>query len=157
MFNELIDQQNEIMANFHCELKVDYPHNLKIVWDKTRIEQVFINLLNNAVKYAPGKIEITVREENEKVIIKVKDYGKGIPQEKLNFIFDRFERATSNLNVSGLGLGLYIVKQIVEGHQGKIEVHSETELGTCFTITLPKKAVKVETLSPFSYQPEIQN
>jgi PAS domain S-box-containing protein len=157
MFNELIERQNEIMVNFYCELKVDYPRDLKIVWDKTRIEQVFINLLNNAVKYAPGKIEILVREENEQIVIKVRDYGKGIPQEKLNFIFDRFERATSNLNVSGLGLGLYIVKQIVEGHQGKIEVDSQIDLGTCFTITLPKKAIKVENHPPLSYQSEMQH
>lgn len=145
MLDEVLERHKDIIANFHCELVVDYPKNLITIWDKTRIEQVFVNLLNNAVKYAPGKIEISVHEENDLIHIKIKDYGRGIPQDKLNSIFDRFERATSNLNVSGLGLGLYIVKQIIEGHQGDIEVNSQIDQGTCFAITLPKKVVKAKT------------
>jgi len=116
-------------------------------WDQTRIEQVFTNLLSNCGKYAAGmSIDITAVEENNIVKIQVQDSGPGIPKEKLNKIFDPFER----LNVSeatGLGLGLYIVKQIVEAHHGDVRVDSEVRKGTTFTISLPLVQVPVQRRS----------
>ena len=72
-------------------------------------------------------------------MMQIIDHGKGIPQSKLKTIFDRFERASSNESIGGLGLGLFIVREIVEGHHGKIEVVSG-EKGSKFKLTLPKVA-----------------
>jgi signal transduction histidine kinase len=117
--------------------------NIDVVWDRVRIEQVLTNLLTNAIKYAPGKIELLVEEDKQDVLISVRDFGQGIPDEKLSYIFNRFERATSNESVSGLGLGLFIVKQIAEGHHGSVEVSSKAGEGSVFAIRLPKDATRI--------------
>ncbi len=137
LLSEVVDRHQEILVNSDCELKVKVDEELTVNWDKTRIEQVITNLLTNAIKYAPGKIELCLKQEQENIRILVKDHGQGIPKDKLQVIFDRFERVTSNESVSGLGLGLFIVKQIVDGHHGMIEVVSEPGDGTCFILTLP--------------------
>ncbi|MBI4503422.1 MAG: sensor histidine kinase, partial [Gemmatimonadetes bacterium] len=67
----------------------------------------------------------------------------GIPPEKLPFVFDRFERGVSARSYGGLGLGLYVTRQIVEAHGGEIDVHSEPEQGTTFTVRLPRRATRV--------------
>lgn len=135
---EVIDRHKEIIDASDCKVIVNNDLKIDVLWDKTRIEQVITNLLTNAIKYAPGEIDISVSETADNVAILVKDHGRGIPQAKLKTIFDRFERATSNESVSGLGLGLFIVKQIVDGHQGKIEVKSTQDKGTSFNVLLPK-------------------
>ena len=71
------------------------------------------------------------------VLLMVKDYGPGVPADKQNSIFDRFMRATSSRNINGLGLGLFITKQIVESHKGTIRVESEVGHGACFIVELP--------------------
>ena len=95
-------------------------------------------MISNAIKYAPGHpIQIRVSLEGESVILIVRDFGPGIPKERQSKIFELFERANVSRNVSGLGLGLYIVKQIVIGHHGNIRVESDEEKGTKFIIELP--------------------
>lgn len=142
VIQEVYERHKEILVNSGCSLEMKFADNIHVVWDKIRIEQVITNLLTNVIKYAPGKVELEVQERGEDVVISVKDHGKGIPGNKLKTIFERFERATSNDNVGGLGLGLFIVKQIVEGHMGKIEVNSVPDQGSIFTVTLPKDANK---------------
>jgi PAS domain S-box-containing protein len=139
--NEVCERHKEVITNSKCNLNVQNDLNFDVVWDKVRIEQVLTNLLTNAVKYSPGEIEITIRKEKEMIALIVRDHGKGIPEEKLNMIFERFERATTNSNVSGLGLGLFIVKQIVDGHHGHIYVSSEEGEGTTFKVLLPVDAL----------------
>lgn len=110
------------------------------LWDRSRIEQVLMNLLTNAVKYGEGKpIEVNVREapETREVLLQVRDQGMGIAPEMQGRIFERFERAVGPSKISGLGLGLYITRQIVEGHGGRIGVESEPGKGSTFTVTLP--------------------
>jgi signal transduction histidine kinase len=80
-----------------------------------------------------------MKSEGDHVVIAVKDEGKGIPAKKLEKIFDRFERATNKETVTGLGLGLFIVKQIAEGHGGTVEVDSILDHGTTFKVVLPKR------------------
>lgn len=105
--------------------------------DTVRISQVIENLMSNAVKYAPGSpIEVTASQEDDNIHIKVKDSGAGIPQEHIPFIFDRFYRVPGQ-SASGTGLGLFICKQIIIAHQGKIWVESAPETGTVFHILLP--------------------
>lgn len=109
-------------------------------WDRLRIEQVFINLLTNAMKYGQGKpIEIELRHDKPLnfAVLSIKDSGIGIAPEDLDRIFERFERAVSGKSFSGLGLGLFIVKQIVDAHQGRTEIESELGKGSSFTIRIP--------------------
>lgn len=145
--DEVIERHKELLKQSHCQLELHSPSNVIVVWDRTRTEQIIVNLLTNAIKYAPGKIKIFITKD-EAIKIEIADQGKGIPLNKLDFIFQRFERASSNLNISGLGLGLYIVKQIVEGHKGSIEVKSEENKGSCFILTMPQDAT---VASSFEY------
>jgi signal transduction histidine kinase len=106
--------------------------------DKLRIEQVVTNLLANAIKYGAGKpIQVTLESEPGTARIIVSDQGIGIPRNKLDKIFDRFERAVPTDNYGGLGLGLYVAQQIAEAHGGAINVSSEVGRGSTFVLELP--------------------
>ncbi len=124
------------------QVTVDIPPDLpNVLADRQRMEQVFLNLLDNAVKFTPpgGKISIQARWEKPYVRVEVKDNGVGIPAEHLSRVFERFyrvDRARSR-EAGGTGLGLAIVRQIVTAHQGKIEVESSYTAGSTFRIFLP--------------------
>lgn len=107
--------------------------------DMQRIEQAVINLLTNAVKYSPkaDKVSLKLTQLNDKVQISVKDDGIGLTEKEKTQIFSRYYRAESTKAIRGLGLGLYLTKQIIDRHQGKIEVHSEFGKGSEFRILLP--------------------
>jgi signal transduction histidine kinase len=106
-------------------------------WDRTRIEQLITNLVSNAVKYGRGKpIAVSVERTLNGARLVVRDEGIGIDPEKLPRIFERFERAASR-SFGGLGLGLYIARQIVAAHGGDIRVSSRPGQGTEFTVELP--------------------
>ena len=113
------------------------------IGDKGRLEQVFINLFSNAIKYAPAAplIEVEVESSTETVAISVRDHGIGIPREAREKIFERFYRAfdLSQRAIPGLGMGLYIVAEIVKQHGGSITVESEVGNGSTFHLTLPLK------------------
>jgi len=117
----------------------DLPGSLVLHADRYRIEQVLENLLTNAIKYGENKpIEIRASDSAEHIIFSVKDDGVGIADVDLKRIFNRFERAVSRHNISGLGLGLYISKGIVDAHSGRLEVESELGGGSTFIVYLPK-------------------
>jgi len=124
------------------QVTVDIPVDLpKVLVDRKRIEQVFLNLLDNAVKFTPpgGKISIQARLEKPFVRVEVIDNGVGIPAEHLSRVFERFyrvDRARSR-EAGGTGLGLAIVRHIVLAHRGKVEVESTADLGSTFRIFLP--------------------
>ena len=110
------------------------------VWDRSRLEQVITNLLTNAIKYAPqSRIEIEVEADDGLARLVVRDHGPGIAPQDQARIFEPYERAASYLNVSGFGLGLFIVKQIVEAHGGTIRVESAPGRGTAFVVELPRR------------------
>lgn len=107
-------------------------------WDRFRVEQVIGNLLTNAIRYGQGKpIEICISKKGREAVLSVRDHGYGIAREDMNRIFDRFERAINSSEVSGLGLGLFISREIIESHGGKIWVESELGQGSTFSIALP--------------------
>ncbi|MCP9750077.1 ATP-binding protein [Ferruginibacter sp. HRS2-29] len=109
--------------------------------DRQRIEQVMVNLLSNAIKYSPGEKEVLVNSssDGEEMLIMVQDHGPGIPAEELPNIFDRFYRTKdTSIHISGFGLGLYICKDIIDRHHGKIWVESTKE-GSAFYFSLPMK------------------
>lgn len=107
-------------------------------WDKIRIQQAISNVISNAIKYGKRKpIELALRKENNMALITVTDHGIGVPKEQQDKIFGLFERAVSPNEYKGLGVGLYITKQIVKAHGGSISVSSKIGKGTTFTIRLP--------------------
>ena len=106
--------------------------------DGVRLAQVFENLFTNALKYAPGSpIDILLNEVGDKVVVSFIDHGPGIPKESLPLIFERFYRVRGEKTVTGTGLGLYICKQIIQAHRGKIWAESTPGQGTTFLIELP--------------------
>jgi signal transduction histidine kinase len=107
-------------------------------WDRLRLEQILSNVLANAVKYGAGQpIEVALTESDGSVRIAVSDHGIGIDSESIGRIFGRFERASSIRHFGGLGLGLFIARQLTEAHGGTILVQSESGSGSTFTILLP--------------------
>ncbi|WP_394844023.1 hybrid sensor histidine kinase/response regulator [Pendulispora brunnea] len=108
-------------------------------WDPTRIEQITSNLLSNAIKYGQGKpILVQVSHDNGNARLSVHDQGIGIAPEQQARIFDRFERAVSVRHYGGFGLGLWIVRQIVEASGGQVTVESQVGHGSTFTVELPR-------------------
>lgn len=112
-----------------------------ISFDLDKMERIILNILSNSIKFTKehGKIEIYIRESNEMLEIEISDDGIGIPQNKLNSIFERFKQVENNTIRSGegSGIGLYLVKSLVDMHGGHIDVESELGLGTTFKISIP--------------------
>ena len=124
------------------ELILEYAGGRDVVMgDGGKLEQVLLNLVHNAIKYSPegGKIRIAVFEKDDLVNIEIKDEGLGIPPEAMDKLFEKFYRVDNSdrRSIGGTGLGLTIVKQIVNEHNGKIKVDSEYGIGSTFTVSLP--------------------
>jgi PAS domain S-box-containing protein len=121
-----------------CDVRVHAPRPTIGRWDRMRLEQVVTNLLSNALKYGAGKpVTLEVGTHGDQAVLVVRDQGIGIEQGNLSRIFDRFERAVSERHYGGLGLGLYITRQIVEALGGGIAAQSTPEQGSTFIVTLP--------------------
>jgi signal transduction histidine kinase len=124
----------------HPDLKIDLVSEVlpPIRGDSLRLSQVFENLFSNAIKYAPGSpLTVTLAVVDGKVRVNFSDKGDGIAEDYQPFLFERFYRVPGERTVTGTGLGLYICKQIVMAHHGKIWVESELGRGTTFVIELP--------------------
>lgn len=140
LIDRVVQQFSEQLSLAGSSIEVQISPNLVTFWDRSRMEQVITNLLSNAIKYAPGTlIQLDVSEDQGIVTLIVQDFGPGISKARLPRIFERYERATSSRNTSGLGLGLFIVNQIIQGHKGTIRAESELNQGTKFISTLPKE------------------
>ena len=121
-----------------CSLEVRGDVSIQADFDPLRLEQVVSNLLTNAIKYGPGKpIEVTVARDVRNARILVRDHGIGVAKEQQGRIFERFARAVSVREYGGLGLGLYISRQIAEAHGGSIEVQSAPGEGATFVVEFP--------------------
>jgi signal transduction histidine kinase len=120
------------------DIVLDFERLPPIRGDGLRLSQVFENLFSNAIKYAPGsKLTIVMRCTDNIIHIAFTDEGEGIPEEYIPFIFERFYRVPGERSVTGTGLGLYICKQIILAHHGKIWAESVLDKGTTFHIQLP--------------------
>ncbi|RZM12941.1 MAG: PAS domain S-box protein, partial [Pedobacter sp.] len=136
----LNDCCNHIRVTGKYDLIFEGDADLEVIADEHRIDQVIVNFVNNAVKYAPNSKDIYLIVENlgDMAKVSVKDSGPGISPEKLPHLFDRYYRVdNAGHQVSGLGLGLYISADIIERHGGKIGVDSEVGKGSTFWFTLP--------------------
>ncbi len=125
--------------NAGCQLTIEAASTpVRGHWDRLKIEQVLANLLSNALKYGAAKpVRIHVSESEGVARLSVIDAGIGIAAEDISRIFGRFERAVSTRHYGGLGLGLFIARQIVEAHGGEIQVRSKPNQGSEFTVLLP--------------------
>lgn len=109
-------------------------------WDKIRLEQVVTNLITNGIKYGASKpVMVKVSNSNNIAQLQVSDQGIGIPEDQKKIIFNRFERGDVKGSYKGLGVGLYLVNEIVKAHGGKVEVESKPHQGSTFTVKLPLK------------------
>ncbi len=142
---DLVAVVREVLGRFAVELertccRVDLhtPAVLLGWWDRVRLEQVVANLLSNAIKFAPGlPVEITLLGSDGRARLMVVDRGQGIPADRLPHIFGRFERGVSASHYGGLGLGLYVVSEIVRALGGTVAVESALGQGARFTVELP--------------------
>jgi PAS domain S-box-containing protein len=137
---EMVPRFSEDLARAGCELRLDAPGPARGHWDRLRLEQVLQNLLSNAIKYGRGHpIEVRVGADAERAWLTVRDEGMGIAPEGQARLFQRFERLASERHYGGLGLGLWIVKQIVDALEGRILVESAPGTGSTFTVELPRQ------------------
>lgn len=128
----------EELAAARCTLRIEGDEHVRGRWDRLRLEQVVTNILGNAIKYGNGHpIEIIVQEAPEGARLRISDHGIGIARGELDRIFRRFHRAVPSRSYGGLGLGLYITRQIVDAHRGSIEVESTPGEGSTFVVKLP--------------------
>jgi hypothetical protein len=135
---EAVDSVRGAASKAHCELVLNNRGPIRGSWDRLRVEQVLTNLLSNALKYgAGGPIEVSTSRQGASALIEVADRGPGIPEEDLQRIFGRFERAAPLRHYGGLGLGLYVSRTIVESQGGVIGARNRRGGGARFTVCLP--------------------
>jgi len=144
--DQLIDETIEatkMIFPSHQIIRENYLGNEIVLADRHRIEQVIANLLSNAIKYSPGerKVIVSGTKTDSEIIIKIKDFGIGVPGEEQSNIFERFYRSRNvSMTIVGFGLGLYICRDIVHRHHGKIWMETE-EKGSAFYFSLPTKKI----------------
>lgn len=134
-FNNENINLNDIIINssndFRANTPINYINNTKEAYtygDRDRIYQVFENIINNSIKYANTKIDITLDEDSENYIVSIKDYGSGISDSDMPFIYEKFYRGNNSKEKQGTGLGLYIVKYMMEKMNGKVELENKNGL-----------------------------
>jgi signal transduction histidine kinase len=138
---EVTERMAETALLAKCALRLEANQPVWGDWDRLRLEQVVTNLLSNAFKYAAGTpVQIVVDSDGINARLSVSDRGIGIPEADRQRIFEPFERATGLQQKPGLGLGLYLVQEIVRAHGGRVDVHSDAGRGSTFVVHLPIQA-----------------
>ena len=140
LISDVADSLRPLAEIKNLTLACDLPENLTVLGDSDELIRLFVNLLDNAIKYTEhGKITATAQKKEKEIVIYIEDTGIGIPSNHLPRIFDRFYRVEESRITRGAGLGLAIAMEIVRAHNGTIKVHSTIGQGTTFAISLPRK------------------
>ena len=138
LLKETVERFSMQFAQAGITVSLEVDSDVTGVWDRVRIEQVISNLFLNAIKHAKNApLEISLRRTPEGAVLSIQDHGHGVPADLREKIFNRFERGAAHLSTAGLGLGLYISRQIVQAHHGRIQVEPNSKRGACFTLKLP--------------------
>jgi len=138
LIKEVVGRFQKILTDSQSELVLDLAQDITGIWDKLRVEQVITNLLSNAVKYGASKpIKISTSKTDNAALLCIRDQGIGIAKNDQLRLFRPFERAVPYRSISGFGLGLFIVKSIVDAHGGNIELKSDLGKGSSFCVSLP--------------------
>jgi signal transduction histidine kinase len=142
LVTQTVELYEDVAEERSLEIRVDVPGDIAIVVDRVRMRQVLANLVDNAIKYtdAPGRVEITAHRDGNETVIAVNDTGAGIPSDELPHVWSRLYRGDKSRSTRGLGLGLSLVKAIVEAHGGRVSVSSQPGAGSRFEIRLPSSA-----------------
>jgi PAS domain S-box-containing protein len=143
-----VEDFRESALEMGCDIRLDAPREVTGVWDEARVEQAIVNLLSNAIKYGSQKpVDVVVQGNDESARLLVEDRGIGVPAQDVDRIFTRFERAAPIRHYGGLGLGLYVTKNIVEAHGGTISLSSRPGGGSTFVVELPRSPAPTRPLS----------
>jgi signal transduction histidine kinase len=142
LVRDVVGRLRESAAEAGSTIEVHIPEPVVGRWDRTRVEQVVTNLLTNAIKYGQGRpIALSAHAAGERLQLRVKDGGVGIARSDQTRIFQAFERVSNRSRVGGLGLGLYIGRQIATAHGGTLTVESAPQQGATFVLELPLRLV----------------
>ncbi len=139
LIRDVVELYQVIAEEKKVTLLATPPKNLELQADRARLEQALANLIDNAIKYTPtgGRVEVTARQQDQEAIISVKDNGIGIPAAEIPRIWERLYRGDKSRSQKGLGLGLCLVKAVIQAHHGRVEVESAPEQGSEFAVHLP--------------------
>ncbi|HXH29820.1 MAG TPA: GAF domain-containing sensor histidine kinase [Bacteriovoracaceae bacterium] len=138
LIQNVITNLSESFEKAQCRVSYQFNTEINGNWDPSRLEQVITNIASNAIKYAAGSlVEINLSQRDGNAVLTIKDNGPGISAENQNIIFSKFGRASDTNHIHGLGLGLYISRQIIEQHKGSLNLTSHLGKGSTFTIILP--------------------
>jgi PAS domain S-box-containing protein len=142
-----VDRLHEAAAVAGCTLSITTDPAIGI-WDRSRLDQIVTNLVSNAIRYAAGSpISVSVACREGEAVIAVRDRGPGLPEGQLARVFERFQRAASMRHYGGLGLGLYVVRQLTEAHGGSVTAENPAGGGACFIVRLPVRSVDSELVA----------
>ncbi len=138
LVSETVERLTEQITRAGCQVELSLQPGIVGHWDKDRLDQVLVNLIMNATRYAAGTlVAISTSGDQDHAVITVRDHGPGIAEAELSMIFNQFHRSASSSHFGGLGLGLYIVRHIVETHHGTVHVESTPGHGATFHVDLP--------------------
>ncbi len=140
LLREVIELYEYVADERKVSIRAELPETCNAEVDRVRIQQVFANLLDNAIKYTPanGSVTISAIQETQRAVVRVRDTGIGIPADEQDKIWTRLYRGDKSRSERGLGLGLSVVKAVVEAHHGEVAVSSKAGEGAEFTVSLPR-------------------
>jgi signal transduction histidine kinase len=140
LLTNVVELYEVVAEEKHLTITTDFKTPCDAVVDATRMRQAFANLLDNAIKYTPegGSIGLSCTVESSRVTVRVSDTGMGIPQDEQPRIWERLYRGDKSRSQRGLGLGLSLVKAIVEAHHGAVSVRSQPGRGSEFIVRIPQ-------------------
>jgi len=151
LLGDVVSQQSALAGAkaIHLDLTVE-GSPAEILADRQCVQRALTNLVGNAIKYTPdaGSVHVNAHDEDDHLVISVTDTGQGIAADEVPHVFEKYRRARSHGAVEGTGLGLYIVKAIIDAHGGDVEVQSTIEAGSTFTIRLPRAGTAEDEARP---------